>query len=74
MATTRTETTSDTKFLTPEEEWHVFDHQARRLLDMSGEEFLRRWNAGEFDAIADTSGHRQIMVVAAFIPHDCAST
>lgn len=74
MATTRTESTSDVTFLSPEEEWHVFDHQARRLLDMSGEEFLCRWNAGEFDAIADTAGHRQIMVVAAFIPHDRAST
>lgn len=75
MATTRHSQieTDDVLFLTPDEEWRVFDSQARRLLDMSGEEFLRRWNAGEFDAIADTAAHPHIMVVA-LIPHDCASS
>ncbi len=46
----------------------IFDHQARSLMSMSGEEFLRRWDAGEFDAIADAPGHRHIMRLALMIP------
>ena len=30
-----------------------FDRQARRYLHMSGEEFLRRWDAGEFPDVED---------------------
>ena len=36
------------------EEWRAFfDANARNRLGMSGEEFLRRLDAGEFDEIAD---------------------
>lgn len=37
-------------------------------MGMSGEEFLRRWDAGEYDEIADTEGHRHIMGLAFLIP------
>lgn len=33
--------------LTPEEARAVFDRTARRLLGISGEEFVRRWEAGD---------------------------
>jgi hypothetical protein len=39
----------------------LFDTQARKLLNMSGAEFLRRWDAGEFDAIEDDPAHPEIM-------------
>lgn len=35
--------------LTREESRALFDRVARRDLNMSGEEFLRAWDAGEFD-------------------------
>ncbi|GLW32306.1 hypothetical protein [Actinoplanes regularis] len=38
----------ETPELTREEGLELFDRRARRLLDVSGEEFLRRWDAGEY--------------------------
>lgn len=35
--------------LTREEGMAMFDRQARERLGMSGEEFLRKWDAGEID-------------------------
>ena len=52
---------------TPDEGRVLFDYQARKLMGMSGEEFLRRWDAGEFAAIADTPGHRHLMTLAGLI-------
>lgn len=34
--------------LTQEEELQIFDNVARYYLGISAEEFLRRWDAGEF--------------------------
>lgn len=39
--------------LSPEESASEFDRQARRHLHMSGEEFLRRWDAREFPDTED---------------------
>lgn len=36
-------------YLTREEEFAILDKAARRYLDMSGEEFLRRWETGDFE-------------------------
>jgi len=36
------------QYLTEEEGRALFDRVARECLGMSGEEFLRRWDAGEF--------------------------
>ncbi len=47
------------------EGWRRFvDDKARSLLGISGEEFLRRWDAGEYDAIADDPAHSDIMYLA----------
>ena len=51
--------------LTPEEAWDVFDRAARNDLHMTGEEFLRRWDAGAFRADPDRPG---VMDVAMLIP------
>jgi hypothetical protein len=44
-----------------------FDTQARAMLGMSGEEFLRRWDAGEFVALVDDPEHPKIRRLAAMI-------
>ena len=48
-----------------EEGWAMLDQQARRYLNISGEEFVRAWEAGEFDERADTP---EVMRVALLIP------
>jgi len=52
----------------PEETRQAFDAQARQFMGMSGEEFIRRWDAGEFAAIADDAEHPEIMRLAMLIP------
>lgn len=42
-----------------------FDREAQRRLGVSGEEFLRRWHAGEYDAMVDDPDHPEIMELAA---------
>lgn len=53
------------RFLTQEEAREMFDQQARRELNMSGEEFLRAWNAGEFD---DDPDRPEVMRVVMLLP------
>lgn len=38
-----------TEYLTREEGLAVIDEHARKYLNMSGEEFLQRWETGDFD-------------------------
>ena len=53
MATIEQPTASAVRVLSPEEEWASFDAQTRRRLGITGDEFLRRLDAGEFDDIID---------------------
>lgn len=47
----------------------VFDNEVRRLMDgMSGEEFIRRWEVGEFEKIVDKPGSRHIMRLVLMMP------
>ena len=50
-----------TWIVTPEEGRRMYDEAARKWMGMSGEEFLRRWDAGEFYEIADTPGNLHIV-------------
>lgn len=68
MATTIDEVDSSIRYATPEEGRELFDYQARELLGLSGDEFLRRWDAGEYQDIADAPGHRHIMRLVMLIP------
>jgi hypothetical protein len=43
------------RFLDDDEARAQFDRQARRLLGISGEEFLRRYDAGEYNRALDDS-------------------
>lgn len=54
------------------EAFALFDQQVRRLMDgMSGREFIQRWNAGDFDDLADEPGQRHIMRLGLMIPGGC---
>lgn len=46
----------------------VFDRQAQRLLGISGDEFLRRWDAGEFRQEEDSPHGRATMFLAVLLP------
>lgn len=46
--------------LTHEEAVAYFDAEVRRDIGISGDEFLRRLDAGEYDAIYDDPEHREI--------------
>ena len=43
----------DIVWVSPDEAWAYFDKRAQALLGMSGEEFLRRWVAGEFRGLEE---------------------
>lgn len=43
----------------------LFDRQARRSLNMSGEEFITKWRAGKFNGTTDTP---KVMRVAMLLP------
>ena len=51
--------------LTYEEGWVMFDEQARRRLGMSGEEFLAKYQAGEF---GDPDADRRVMDMVFLLP------
>jgi hypothetical protein len=52
--------------LNTEETPAAFERHARELLDTSGEKFVRRWNAREYDEIADDGEHSENMLLAMF--------
>lgn len=54
--------------MTREEGIALFDRDARRALGISGEEFLRRWDAGEYQPVPDTVEGRAIEQLAVMIP------
>lgn len=68
MATTAKQAIPEIIVLSDEEAHAAFDEAARRLVGMSGDEFIRRWDAGEFAEIADKPGNRHIMRLAGLIP------
>jgi len=56
------------RFLDDAESRQYFDRQARRLMNMSGEEFLRRYDDGEFEAELDGPRHRQLAKLVMLLP------
>jgi hypothetical protein len=55
------ETTTDSEviYVSPEDGRRMFDEVAREWVGMSGEEFLRRYDAGEFADMPDDEAHRR---------------
>ncbi len=62
------EITSPVLCLSPEAEQEYFDEQARKALGISGDEFRRRWQAGQYRDIADDPEHGEILRLAAMLP------
>ena len=56
------------RILTPEEGRAYFDEVCRNRLGISGDEFLRRWDAGEYRDSPDTPESSGIRSVAMLIP------
>ena len=54
--------------VTRDEGLAIFDRDARQALGISGEEFLRRWDAGEYQPVPDTVEGRAIGRLAVLIP------
>lgn len=54
--------------LSPVEARALFDQQARRLLNLSGEEFLARWDGGDYRDLPDTPEGRHVGYLALLIP------
>jgi hypothetical protein len=59
---------NDIRFLGDDEAHQYFDRQAQRLLGIGGEEFLRRYDAGEFAAPRDEHQQRSVMKLAMLAP------
>ena len=57
MATHPEDDTVPVYEITPEEEREQFEARVRELMGISGEEFLRRLDAGEYDEIIDKGSH-----------------
>lgn len=55
-------------FVTREEGIALFDQQTRQTLGISGGEFLRRWDRGEYQPVPDTVEGRKIGRLAMMIP------
>lgn len=56
------------RVLSSEEGRALFEREAQRILGLSSEEFLRRWDAGEYRNLPDTEETRRVMRVAFLIP------
>ena len=54
--------------LTVDEAYALFDRGARTLLQISGEEFLRRWDAGEYQPVPDTAEGRKVGELVMMLP------
>lgn len=57
-------------YISPEEGREIFDSEARRTFNMSGEEFLRRYDAGEFTELMGGHGdeHSNLVSLVLLIP------
>jgi hypothetical protein len=55
--------TVDVVEATPEEGRAMLDRAAREVLNMSGEEFLARWDAGDFEDPEDPAITRVAMLI-----------
>lgn len=56
--------------VSPDEGLEMLDRQTRRYLGMSGIEFLRRWDAGEYADDPDQPGVRRVADLIPFARQD----
>jgi hypothetical protein len=60
--------------VTEDEYAAMFDDAVRGQLGISGEEFIQRWNRGDYAEVADKAGHRHLIDLAMSIPIDRRAT
>lgn len=60
MAGTAEQIDQRTRWLTDDEAHAIFDAESRRIMGISGAEFIRRYDAGEFDGTPDTSAEEHV--------------
>jgi hypothetical protein len=53
---------------TPEEGRALFDRQARKTLGISGNEFLKNWDAGKYRPVPDTADGRKVGRLVMLMP------
>lgn len=74
MATTAPEPSDDSFYVpdvvwvSPEEGRRMFDEAAREWAGMSGEEFIRRYEAGEYADMVESEDNRHIVDLVLLIP------
>ena len=68
MSTHADEKLPPIKELSPEEAWELFDRQAQAWLGISGEEFLRRYEAGEITE-EQLDYDNDVIILAMLVPH-----
>lgn len=56
------------QLLSAEEGVALFDREARTLLHISGAEFLRRWDRGEYRPVPDTAEGRKVRRLVMLMP------
>ncbi len=54
-------------YVSTEEARRMFDEAARRVAGISGEEFIRRYDAGEYATTPDDEEHREIIELAMLV-------
>jgi hypothetical protein len=68
VAITPDRETKPVRFLDDAESHALFDREARRIMGMSGAEFLRRYDAGEFADELDGPRHEKLARMVMLIP------
>jgi hypothetical protein len=68
MATVPERARNAVRFLDDDESHQFFDAQARRLIGMSGDEFIRRYDAGELNEVLDGPRHEAIAELVMLLP------
>jgi hypothetical protein len=68
VAGTAQRTESGVRWLSDEEAHAMFDSEARRVMGISGEEFLRRYDAGEFQDVHDDGENLDFVELEMLIP------
>jgi hypothetical protein len=68
MALTAEPTSVQIRWLDDGEGRAFFDQQAQAMLGIPGDEFLRRWDGGDYATVVDYPEHAAIRRLAALIP------
>ena len=63
MSASETASQAGVRHIDDDEAFAIFDYQSQKLMGMHAEEFLRRWDAGDFHDQFDTPGHEKLTLL-----------